>query len=154
MKSIKIIIDGSNIAFACRNKRKQPKVENLNIIINHLEKLAQNYPIEFLIVVDASLRHRIDSQPSLERLERVGKIIQSPCHYTADDFIIQFAQQFPEETIIISNDQFSEYNTENLTCCKFLIMFDKIIIKPNLKETCEVKIQDNSQERILNVCQV
>lgn len=154
MKSIKIIVDGSNIAFACRNESKQPKVENLYIIIHHLENLAQLYPIEFIIVVDASLRYRIDSQNSLEKLERTGKVIQAPCHYTADDFIIQFAQQFPEETIIISNDRFSEYNTESLTCCKFVIMFDKIIIKPSLKEAYETKIEDNHQERILNVCQV
>ena len=151
MKKIKIIIDGSNIAFSIRNSKKKPKIKNLEILINFLENIANDYPIEFKIIVDASLRYQIDSKTKLEELERIGKILQTPCKHTADEFIIEYAQRYPEETIIISNDRFSEYNTTNLTLCNFVIMFDEIITKPSLKQQFEMHNLEARQE---NVCKV
>ena len=153
MSKTKIIIDGSNIAFASRNHKKQPKFQNLRIIINFLENITKEFPVEFRIIIDASLRHQIDSKRNLEELEKVGKIIQTPCNHTADEFIIAYAQKHPEETIIISNDRFSEYNTKNLFLCNFVIMFDEIIISPNLKQQFSLtnKITSGSQ---INVCKV
>ena len=154
MKKTKIIIDGSNIAFASRNHERKPKFQNLVIIINFLENIANNFPIEFKIIVDASLRHQIDSKNKLEQLERIGKITQTPCNHTADEFIIEYAQRYPEETIIVSNDRFSEYNTENLSLCNFVIMFDEVIIKPSLKQQFEVHNKDLNKGRVENVCKV
>ena len=154
MRKTKIIIDGSNIAFASRNQQKQPKFQNLKIIIDFLESITKDFPIEFKIIIDASLRHQIDSKTKLEQLERVGKIIQTPCNHTADEFIIEYALRHPEETIIISNDRFSEYNTENLSLCNFVIMFDEIIIKPSLKQQFGVNIEEIDKARQENVCKV
>lgn len=151
MKKIKIIIDGSNIAFAIRNSKKKPKIKNLEIVINFLENIAKDYPIEFKIIVDASLRYQIDSKAKLEELERIGKIMQTPCKHTADEFMIEYAQRHPEETIIISNDRFSEYNTTNLSLCNFVIMFDEVITNPSLKQQFEIHNLDARQE---NVCKV
>ena len=153
MRKTKIIIDGSNIAFASRNSKKKPKFQNLKIIIDFLENITKEFPVEFKIIVDASLRHQIDSKRNLEELERVGKIVQTPCNHTADEFIIAYAQRHPEETIIISNDRFSEYNTDNLFLCNFVIIFDEIIISPNLKQQFSLnnKISERSQ---INVCKV
>ena len=153
MRKTKIIIDGSNIAFATRNHKKQPRFQNLKIIIEFLENITKEFPVEFKIIVDASLRHQIDSKRNLEELERVGKIIQTPCNHTADEFIIAYAQRHPGETIIISNDRFSEYNTKNLFLCNFVIMFNEIIISPNLRQqfTLNNKITERSQ---INVCKV
>jgi len=154
MEKIKIIVDGSNIAFSSRNEKKQPKIQNLKIMINYLDNLAQIYPIEFKIIVDASLRYRIDLKNELEDLEKIGKIIQSPCKHTADEFILEYARRYPEETVIISNDRFSEYNTKRITCCNFLIIFDEIIIKPTLKELLEIKYKEEYIVGKLNVCKV
>jgi len=153
MRKTKIIIDGSNIAFATRNHKKQPRFQNLKIIIEFLENITKEFPVEFKIIVDASLRHQIDSKRNLEELERVGKIIQTPSNHTADEFIIAYAQKHPEETIIISNDRFREYNTDNLFLCNFVIMFDDIIISPNLRQQFSFnnKIIERSQ---INVCKV
>ncbi|MFW9873262.1 MAG: hypothetical protein ACFFG0_09185 [Candidatus Thorarchaeota archaeon] len=153
MMKRKIIVDGSNIAFASRNHKKQPKFKNLDIIINFLENIAKDFPIDFKIIVDASLRYQIDSKKELEQLEKIGKIIQSPCKHTADEFIIEYAHRYPEETIIISNDRFSEYKTENLTIFNFLIVFEEIIIKPTLREYLEFNkiVMDGSQ---VDVCEV
>lgn len=153
MSKSKIIIDGSNIAFASRNQKKQPKFQNLKIIIDFLEGISKEFPIEFKIIVDASLRHQIDSKRNLEELERVGLIIQTPCNHTADEFIIAYAQRHPEETIIISNDKFSEYNTNNLFLCNFVIMFEEIIISPNLRQQFSQNI-DIAEMSQINVCKV
>jgi len=154
MKKIKIIIDGSNVAFAIRDAKKKPKVHNLELIIDFLIKLSENFPIEFSIIIDASLRHRIDLKSKLEELERVGKVIQTPCNHTADEFIIEYARRHPEETIIISNDRFPEFNTENLSQCNFMIVFDEIIIKPSLKHIFELKSNQITQARQINVCKI
>ena len=153
MRKTKIIIDGSNIAFASRNSKKKPKFQNLKIIIDFLENITKEFPVEFKIIVDASLRHQIDSKRNLEELERVGKIIQTPCNHTADEFIIAYAQRHPEETIIISNDRFSEYNTKNLFLCNFVILFNEIIISPNLRQ--QFILNNKIIERsLINVCKV
>ena len=153
MRKTKIIIDGSNIAFASRNHKKQPKFQNLKIILNFLETITKEFPVEFKIIIDASLRHQIDSKRNLEELEKVGKLIQTPCNHTADEFIIAYAQRHPEETIIISNDRFSEYNTKNLFLCNFVILFNEIIITPNLRQ--QFILNNKITERsLINVCKV
>ncbi|MBD3212657.1 MAG: hypothetical protein GF311_08610 [Candidatus Lokiarchaeota archaeon] len=131
MSKIYIIVDGSNVAFSYRNSKKEAKIENINIIIEILKELSNNYNLEFRVIIDASLRHRIDKKEELEELEKIGLIIQTPRNHQADEFIIEFAKRHPENTIIISNDAFGEYDSKGLIICNFLVFFSEIIIRPD-----------------------
>lgn len=122
------------------------RIKNLEILINYLEKLKEKFPIEYEILTDATLRYRIDLKEKLESHYKTGKIIQCPSGIKADYFIIEYFNRYPEETIIISNDNFSDYEKTNLTICKFVIIFDEIIIKPDLNEILDLKVETLQDE--------
>jgi len=103
-----------------------------------LEKL---YPIEWEIIVDASLRHRIDNQAELEKEIKIGKILQCPSKAEADKFILNFYKRHPENTIIISNDNFDDHNISNLKLFKYVIMFDEIILDSDLEKFLDKNIE-------------
>ena len=153
MEKNKILVDGSNIAFNRRSKQKKPKIENLQILLRFLRKFEQEFHVEFLIIVDASLRYQIDDKSLLEEWEKVGEITQCPKNHQSDDFLIEYGQKHPDNSIIISNDTFREYDTEGLTICNFLVMFNEIIIIPNLAQVIQparsIKIKGGQ-----NVCKV
>ena len=132
MENIKIIVDGSNVAFFKRNNNKKAKLENLEILISFLEDLSAKIPINYEIITDASLRYRIDNKSELENLYNTGKLLQCPSKIQADEFLLEFFKLHPEETVIISNDNFSEFKNVNPVVCKFMIMLDEMIILPNL----------------------
>jgi len=122
------------------------RIKNLEILINYLEKLKEKFPIEYEILTDATLRYRIDLKEKLESYYKTGKIIQCPSGVKADYFIIDYFNRYPEETIIISNDNFSDYEKTNLTICKFVIIFDEIIFKPDLNEILDLKVETLQDE--------
>lgn len=153
MKKYHVIVDGSNIAFSHRNDNRKPKLENIEKMITFLKTTSKNFPIEFRIIVDASLRYQIDNKEKLEELEKVGLIIQCPCNHQADDFIIDYARMYPEDTIILSNDKFREYDTNGLVICNFIILFDDVILKPNLNEYIGSLNQRNNLGEV-NVCKI
>lgn len=124
------------------------RIKNLEILINYLEKLKEKFPIEYEILTDATLRYRIDLKEKLESYYKTGKIIQCPSGIKADYFIIEYFNRYPEETIIISNDNFSNYEKTNLTICKFVIIFDEIIIKPDLNEILDLKVETLQDENV------
>ena len=90
MVKINIIVDGSNVAFFKRNKRKEAKLQNLEILISFLEKLSTKFPINHEIITDASLRYRIDKKSELEKLYNTGKLLQCPSKIQADEFLLEF----------------------------------------------------------------
>jgi len=122
------------------------RIKNLEILINYLEKLKEKFPIEYEILTDATLRYRIDLKEKLESYYKTGKIVQCPSGVKADYFIIDYFNRYPEETIIISNDNFSDYEKTNLTICKFVIIFDEIIIKTDLNEILDLKVETLQDE--------
>ncbi len=132
MEEVKIIVDGSNVAFFKRNPNKKAMLKNLEIVISFLEGLSTKFPIKYEIITDASLSHRIDNKTGLDNLYRTGKILQCPSKIQADEFLLEFFKQHPEETLIISNDNFSEFQGINPVVCKFMIMLDEMIILPNI----------------------
>lgn len=138
MKECKIIIDGSNVAFFQRNENKEARIENLEILLNFLETLKDYFGIKYQIITDASLQHRIDDDIKLETLYKTGKIIQCARGIKADDIIIEYTKRHPEETIIISNDCFKEYDISNIKLLKFAIIFGEFITKPDIKEFLEL----------------
>ncbi|MHA1294790.1 MAG: NYN domain-containing protein [Promethearchaeota archaeon] len=132
MEKIKIIVDGSNVAFFKRNNNKKAKLKNLEILLSFLEDLSAKLPIQYEIITDASLKYRIDNKSGLENLYKTGKFLQCPSKIQADKFILEFFKLYPEGTVIISNDNFSEFQDINPVVCKFMIILDKLIVLPNL----------------------
>ena len=133
-KRIEILVDGSNIAFFLRDERKNAKLSTLEFLIFYLENIKKTYGIEYQIITDASLKYRIDDEQKLEEYYKCGKIVECPKGVQADNFIIEYANRHPDSTIIISNDCFKEYDTVNLTIIKFGLIFNEILLKPNLLE--------------------
>jgi len=140
-----IIIDGSNVAFHKRTHKKKARFQNLQILINFLRYLEKKYPIRWDIIIDASLRHYINDQRKLEESISTGKIIQCPSKVEADCFILEFFKLHSNNTVIISNDNFKEYQVSNLKLFKFVIMCNQIIIYPNLSDFL-YKLATNSKE--------
>ena len=97
-----VIVDGSNVAFHRVGKGKG-RVKNIKIILKTLEKKG----FDVKIVIDASLRHRIDKPNELERLIREGKVIQAPPGSPADYFILKMAEDL--NAIIVSNDMYRDW---------------------------------------------
>ena len=138
MKNVKILVDGANIAFFIKNERKKAQLYTLEILIEYLEDIKNLYKMDYQIVADASLKYRIDDKSRLEDYYNCGKIIECPKGVKADDFIIEYAVRYPDSTIIISNDCFKEYDTSNLTILKFGLIFNDVVLKPDLYELiCE-----------------
>ncbi len=133
-KKNEILVDGSNIAFFLRNKSKNAKLSTLEILISYLEFIKKTNCVKYQIITDASLKYRIDDDGKLKEYYKRGKITECPKGVQADDFIIEYANRHPVSTIIISNDCFREYNTSNLTIIKFGLIFNEIILKPDLLE--------------------
>ena len=145
MDKVYIIVDGSNIAFYKRTHKKKAKYNNLEIVKNFLLDLSKKFPIRWEIVIDASLRHAIDDKSALERAIKKGVIIQCPENIKADQFILEFFSRHPKETLIITNDNFKEYNMCNLVIFKFVIMFEDIILNPDIEaflNTLELPLEE------------
>ncbi len=85
-------------------------------------------------MTDATLQYQIDNRDLLKHEYNFGKYIQCPNKIEADQFILEFHKQHPCETLIISNDNFTKYNVPNLNLLKFVIIFNEIIIKPNIED--------------------
>lgn len=150
MDNFNIISDGSNIAFHRKTPKKKAKFQNLVILKNYLNNLKELFPIEWEIVVDATLRHRINNKKALEKEIKTGVIVQCPCKVEADAFILEFHKNHPENTLIISNDGFENYSIPNLILFRYSILFGEFITIPNLKEYLESRLA-NIQEAKLNV---
>ena len=95
------IIDGSNVAL--HRSRKKGKLENILLVSQALESRG----FKTKIVVDASLRYKIDKPHVLERLIQTNKVIQVPSGTPADYWVLALAEA--EGGIVISNDAFREW---------------------------------------------
>jgi len=138
MNKFKILIDGSNVAFFQRNKNKKAKIVNLEILLNFLENINSKFGIEYQIFIDVSLIHKIDDRKKTDEMIQIGKIIQCPSGIKADDFIIDYALNHPEGTIIISNDCFRDYDIRNIMLLKFAIIFDEFLTIPKIKNILDL----------------
>ncbi|MHA1131022.1 MAG: NYN domain-containing protein [Candidatus Helarchaeota archaeon] len=153
MGRLRILVDGSNIAFTTYKIVKQKKVAqfaNIQLIINYLSELEKKNPeirISFFILCDSTLRNKIDSPDKLEGFIRSGEVIQSPARTQTDDFLINYLIRNRLNTYIISNDTFQQYpkqlkKDKNSWRVPFMI-FDNQILIPKL---------ENIIERIKNNC--
>ncbi len=98
-----VVVDGSNVAYAEPTQKGQPKVSNLIAIRRALQRKG----LSPVIIVDASLRHKVDDPEQLQTL--IGDLIvrQAPAGTDADYFILETADR--EKAQIISNDEYASY---------------------------------------------
>ncbi len=99
---LQFICDISNIS--CFNKRKEkPRLRNIDLFYSKIPE-----EIKIVGIADSSLYHQIDDKKRYKKQYLNSKIItEAPAGYKADGFILTYA--FDNNTLIISNDQFKEY---------------------------------------------
>ena len=136
-----ILVDGSNLAYYYeKNSKKSAKATNLYYLVEFFEQMREEYSnVDYTILVDASLVHIIDKRSELNKLIDKGFITQIPAGTSADDFMIEYFKLHPENTFLVSNDQFKDLlekeskPTRNLILSHkypLMIIFKEVII-PN-----------------------
>ncbi|MCC7553401.1 MAG: Zc3h12a-like ribonuclease [Methanobacteriaceae archaeon] len=103
---MKVVIDGSNLAHYKKNKDSKPQLSNILAAVDALEKNGD----EFVIIVDASLRHEIDDKLQFEKLLESENVEQVESGNNADHFIFELAEK--ENAKILSNDKFRDFTDE------------------------------------------
>jgi hypothetical protein len=99
----KIVVDGSNVAFEEFSKGGTPKVSNLVAVRKHLEERG----FHPMIIVDASLKHKVDDPDQLDALILNERIHQVPAGTDADYWVLETAQRI--DGLVVSNDRFQPY---------------------------------------------
>lgn len=130
MAAYHLIVDGSNVANSCKNERKKACFRALELVIAYLDELAATHPVDFEVLVDASLQYHIDDRVALDDLLQRGRVKQCPAGRRADDFIIEFYNMEPQATIIVSNDRFRDHGftpAHDHALCDFMIVFDRFV---------------------------
>jgi len=103
---VKVIIDGSNVAHYKKNKDHEPQLSNILAAVDMLEKKGD----EFVVIVDASLRHDIDNKEEFKELLENENVEQVESGNNADHFIVELAEK--ENAKILSNDKFRDFSDE------------------------------------------
>jgi hypothetical protein len=123
------LVDGSNVAFS--QEGETGRLDNINLICEKLKE--EGY--EALVVVDASLRHRIDDAGSYERLVGTGRIRQAPAGTDADFFILSFAREL--DAVIVSNDRFRDrqksFPEARDRVIRYMILNDEVVFERRTK---------------------
>ena len=139
-----ILVDLSNFAFSCsleNSKKKVARYENIRVLMEFFKSLKKDYQeIIVVFLADATLKHRIDEREKLLHDIRVGDILEAPASSRADEYLLEFLNQNPDDTIIVSNDRFQDYSAPSSTLTKWrfpgMIICSQFII-PGLVETFE-----------------
>ena len=145
-KDKKFVIDGANVCWHDKNKKKRPQINNLKLLMDELEMMGikkQN----LLVFCDASLKHFIDNQREYFCLLRKKIIWETPAGIKADEFILNFCLRHDENALIISNDLFKRYlrqlpdkNWLKKKRIGFIIIKNEILLIPMLENVLEVKL--------------
>jgi hypothetical protein len=105
--TMRVIVDGSNVAHAEKNRRGQAQLRNVLAIRDELRAL-DFFPI--LIYADASLPHQIDQRDELQRLVERGEIRLVPSGTSADDVIAREAKELG--CYVVTNDRRLTHNVD------------------------------------------
>jgi len=134
----KVVIDGSNVAHNSHgNERSKPLANNVIRLVSELKSRGFN---DISIIVDASLRHRIEDKEKLNELRKAAEYVEAPAETSADIFIIQYVKH--EHCMLVSNDLFREWKkldpwvAHNIDFYRltFLITDDRVVL-PDLDKT-------------------
>lgn len=129
-----VLADGSNIAFFNPTSKRKGRYQNLKILRETLEIKKNELPFKYQIMVDATLLHRIDNKDALKKAIKTGVISQCPNNTSADFFLMEYHKRHEGKVIIISNDNFREYEVKNLFLCKFAFIFEDFILTPSIED--------------------
>lgn len=103
--AVKILVDGSNVA---HNGKPKPDLKNIRAMIKELKFYKFT---NIIIIVDASLRHKLKFPAQLEELKNeISKEYvchEAPSKTEADEFLIATAKK--EKCRIVSNDEFKDW---------------------------------------------
>lgn len=123
------LVDGSNVAFS--HEGETGRLDNINLICDKLREEG----FEALVVVDASLRHRIDDTGGYERMVEAGEIRQAPAGTDADFFILSFAREL--DAWIVSNDRFRDrqkaFPEARDRAIRYMILNDEVVFERRTK---------------------
>ena len=100
------IVDGANVAYAERSEEGAPRVSNLVAMGEALTELGY----DFLVIVDAALRHEVDDREHMEALLDDDPWRQAPAGTDADYFILEAAERF--DAWVVSNDEFEGWEED------------------------------------------
>lgn len=107
---IRVVVDGSNIA---TEGRSEPSLAQLREAVDAL--VAEHPGAEVLVVVDASLEHKLSTseRTQLKELELSGDIVAPPAGSVGrgDAFILKIAERI--NAVVLSNDSFQEFQSEH-----------------------------------------
>jgi hypothetical protein len=123
------IVDGSNVAHS--TEQGEARLVNIRLVCEKLEE--EGY--EPIVVVDAALRHKIDSEDEYERMVEQGRIRQAPAGTDADYFILSFAREL--DASVVSNDRFRDREkafpeiSERLI--RYMIVNDEVVLERRTK---------------------
>lgn len=102
-----VVLDGSNVAHNSHgNDYSIPKVENLQRMIDDLKRRGFS---DIRVIVDASLKHKIDDLDALNEFAASVDYFESPPATSADLFVINHVKR--HNCLLISNDHFREWKT-------------------------------------------
>ena len=100
-----VVLDGSNVAHnSSVNYRDTPKVANLKRMMEALTKRGFN---DIHIIVDASLKHKIDDRAALEQFAASVSYHESQAGTSADLDIINYVKK--HNCLMVSNDHYREW---------------------------------------------
>ncbi len=102
-----VIVDGANVAYEETSAHGDPKVSN----IVGMRKALMDRGYSPMVIIDATLRHKIDDPEQMESLIDSGAIRQAPAGTDADYFILKIAKR--HKSLIVSNDSFAAYRDEH-----------------------------------------
>ncbi len=125
--TMRVIVDGSNVAHAEKNRRGQAQLRNILAVRDALRAL-DFFPI--LIYADASLPYQIDQREELMRLAQRGEIRFVPSGTSADDVIAREAKELG--CYVVTNDRKLTHNldpTWELQIVGFKIIDGQVILE-------------------------
>lgn len=99
-----IIIDGSNVAYDNVPKGQQPRYQNIILALDYYRR--KN--LRAKVIVDASLRHKIDQKEAFQEALDNKLISQAPSRVEADEYILRLALSH-KDSKIVSNDDFKDW---------------------------------------------
>ncbi len=100
-----VVLDGSNVAHNSHgNHRSVPKVENLQRMVDDLHRRGFK---DLKVIVDASLRHKIDDPAALEQFATTVNYLEVTAGISADLVVIAYVKR--QNCLMVSNDLFREW---------------------------------------------
>lgn len=100
-----VVLDGSNVAHNSHGRKYSvPTVENLQRMIDDLKRRGFS---DIKVIVDASLKHKIDDPNALEAFANSVDYFESPPATSADLYVIRYVKQ--HNCLMVSNDLFREW---------------------------------------------